>query len=152
MRSMPRRRSRVDTKRRSFWPSRTGRSAREVFQSTNGGCEVLLLPFPRSLSRQDMSRIATIARSSQHWSATLFGAFIPFHSNPSWSLKNSLKAGSSSNDARSFGACSSSTIETIDLRLSAAEDRPDRERHICAKRPSSCRRPFLILIPSREER
>ena len=99
------------------------------------------------------AELQLLPNPSQHRRrTTLFGAFIPFHSNPSWSLKNSRKAGSSSKDARSFGVCSSSTIETIDLRLSAADERPDRERHICAKRPSSCRRPFLILTPSKEER
>ncbi len=166
MRSIPRRRSSVDTMRRSFWPS-IMKSQRQIrYNEWDYDALVYsLLPFPRSLSKQDISRIAT-AQTILLAIAMKLGSsgnrcreksFIPFHSNPSCSLKNSRKAGSSTKEARSLGLwswswSSYSPIEIIDLRLSAAE-RPDRcERQICARSPSSCRRPFLILTPSEEER
>lgn len=75
---------------------------------------------------------------------------LPFHSNPSCSLKNSRKAGSSLNIARSFGACCCCSAFATDLRLSVAG--AERERQIWASRPSSWRRPLRILTPSKEER
>ena len=69
----------------------------------------------------------------------------PFHSNPSCSLKNSRKAGSSFNDDSSFVVCLDAPLApTAELRRSVAF----LERQIWARRPSSWRRPFLILMPS----
>ncbi len=78
---------------------------------------------------------------------------LPFHSNPSCSLKNSRNAGSSLNIARSFGACCCccSSAFATDLRRSIAAG-AERERQIWASRPSSWRRPLRILTPSKEER
>jgi len=78
---------------------------------------------------------------------------LPFHSNPSCSLKNSRNAGSSLNIARSFGACCCCCCSAFatDLRRSIAAG-AERERQIWASRPSSWRRPLRILTPSKEER
>lgn len=79
---------------------------------------------------------------------------LPFHSNPSCNLKNSRNAGSSFREARSLVDCDCDCFEglagTKELRRSAAL--LDLERQIWARRPSSWRRPFLILIPSFDER
>lgn len=92
---------------------------------------------------------------------------LPFHSNPSCNLKNSRNAGSSFKLANSLGCAAPSSIPPpiTDRRLSAAaadvdEDDEgvefgvdlDDERQICARRPSNCRSPFFILMPSKEER
>lgn len=93
-------------------------------------------------------------------------SLLPFHSNPSCNLKNSRNAGSSFKLANSLGCAAPSPAPPapiMDRRLSAAtvdEDDEelefgvdlDDERQICARSPSSCRSPFLILMPSKEER
>ena len=92
---------------------------------------------------------------------------LPFHSNPSCNLKNSRNAGSSFKLANSLGCAAPSSAPPApitDRRLSAAAvdmDDDDEgvefldlegEMQICASSPSSCRSPFLILMPSKEER
>lgn len=79
-----------------------------------------------------------------------------FHSNPSWSLKNSRKAGSDERSASALrGGFGDSWEEEYcaprGLAVDCLEDEEDDdgpERQICARRPSTCLRPFLILIPS----
>jgi hypothetical protein len=122
--------------RRSFWPS----VRRKVGQWLRGDGEVvagvLLFPFPKRRSRQAIRRIAT------------------FHSKPSCSLKNSRKAGSSFSCDSSLGVRLLSLVgETaIDCLRFSTGVVPEPERQICARRPSSWRRPLRILPASKEER
>ena len=75
-------------------------------------------------------------------------ARVPFHSKPSCNLKKSRNARSSFNEDSSFVVCFDAPFATTELRRSVGVF----ERHIWARRPSSWRRPFLILIPSYEDR
>ena len=79
------------------------------------------------------------------------GGKLPFHSNPSCSLKNSRNAGSSFRDDNSFVCCFDVPFSTTELRLSASWG-ADLEMQIWARRPSSCRKPFRILTPSLEDK
>ncbi|KAL1844557.1 hypothetical protein VTK73DRAFT_2303 [Phialemonium thermophilum] len=73
-----------------------------------------------------------------------------FHSNPSWSLKNSRKAGSAGRSSKALagrllllpGMIAAPPF--LGLRARAAAG-----KHSWAKRPSTCLRPFLILGPSK---
>lgn len=76
-----------------------------------------------------------------------------FHSKPSWSLKNSRKAGSEPRSGRPFRGG-----EEEDSGDFVGEEEVGwccflglllgPERQICARRPSTCFRPFLILALS----
>lgn len=95
-------------------------------------------------------RIATSVFSQWYLHVRCPGC-LPFHSNPSCSLKNSRKAGSFFNDDNSLVDCFDAPFTITELRRSAGED-DDLDRHICARRPSSCRRPLRILMPSLEDK
>ena len=114
----------------------------------------VLLPFPSNRSRQAISLMATsrITRSASRYPQYINSKHTPFHSNPSCNLKNSLNAGSSFKDANSLGVRSLLLGFATDLRFSAAGIFDDFDKHICASNPSNCRKPFLILPESKEER
>ena len=81
--------------------------------------------FPINLSKQLTSRSAT------------------FHSKPSCSLKNSLKAGSWPSSLRFFRGGGSLLGSMTLRRLSAGE--LEEDKHICARSPSTWRSPLRIL-------
>lgn len=92
-----------------------------------------------------ISAEASEARCPLPWS-------VPLHSNPSCNLKNSLNAGSSFKAPSSLGACAVLAVFIVDGRLSAVVGFEERHRHNWARSPSSCFRPFLILLASEQER
>lgn len=76
---------------------------------------------------------------------------LPLYSKESCSLKNSLNAGSEGRSCSVFGVETESFGDgTTEARLLCPEV-VFWERHICARRPSICRRPFRSLELSFEE-
>ena len=142
---------------RSFWPSticqclarlinavcekkmlrHTASPSKESFQAGNE-------PYSNCAHRESAPKLP-LAQSPLPWS-------VPLHSNPSCSLKNSLNARSSLKALSSFGVWAVLSVFIIDLRRSAAVGFDDRHRHSCARSPSNCFRPFLILLASEQER
>lgn len=102
MRRIPWRRSNVETMRRSFWPSGGTLVAAE---ETTHEEEVHTASLPKKPFQTGNKSYCNYP--SQHILNYKFVPwFLPFHSNPSCNLKNSLNAGSSFNDANSFVCCS----------------------------------------------
>jgi hypothetical protein len=82
---------------------------------------------PSNLSKQFTKRIAT------------------FHSNPSCSLKNSLNAGSFPSSFKALRGGGSFPGSMTERLFSAAVFGELELKQICARRPSTCRKPFRIL-------
>jgi hypothetical protein len=75
---------------------------------------------------------------------------VTFHWKLSCSLKNSRNAGSPDSSRRARGGGGSFPGESTDRLFSAAE--VGEERQICARRPSTWRRPLRIRPWSKDER
>ena len=103
------------------------------------------------------SNVATISRSfcpsllfPNNLSKQLTNLIATFHSNPSWSLKNSLKAGSVPSSPKALRGGGSFPGSIIERRFSAADIGED-DKQSCARSPSTWRSPLRIFWPSYDE-
>lgn len=152
---MPWRRSSVEMMSRSFWPSEIHQSSVHSIETLVERVETYCFPFPEVFPgrRLAVSQLWAPCISVKASTRPVCVAWsVPLHSNPSCSLKNSLNAGSSFKAPSSLGTCAVLPVLTIDRRLSAAVGFDERHRHNCARSPSNCFRPFLILLASEQER